>query len=196
MATPQPQPTFTPGAPPASGDAASTSPSGPSGPLTRLAALAHRAAEGIGVGLFTALFLVFLVQVTARFGFDRPLPWTDEVAVSLYVVVILWAAATLVPEREHVVFDLVWNAAGRRTRQLMRVSSLLLLGGLAAWALPASWDYVSYMAIERTPVLEIPFMWIYAPFVLLLISLVARSLHGIWRALRGLDLEDAGVPTQ
>lgn len=181
------------GAVPASGDARSTPPASLS---ARLATLAHRAAEGIGVGLFAALFLVFLVQVTARFGFDRPLPWTDEVAVALYVIVILWAAATMVPEREHVVFDLVWNAAGRRTRQLMRVVSLLLLGGLAAWALPASWDYVGYMAIERTPVLEIPFMWIYAPFVLLLISLVARSLHGIWRALRGLDLEDAGVPTQ
>jgi TRAP-type C4-dicarboxylate transport system permease small subunit len=35
---------------------------------------------------------VFLVQIVARFGFNRPLPWTDELAVILYVWVILWAA--------------------------------------------------------------------------------------------------------
>ena len=32
-----------------------------------------------------ALFLVFIVQIVARFGFNRPLPWTDELAVILYV---------------------------------------------------------------------------------------------------------------
>ena len=33
-------------------------------------------AGAIGAGLFATLFVVFLVQITARFGFDRPLPWT------------------------------------------------------------------------------------------------------------------------
>ena len=40
-----------------------------------------RGADAVGVGLFAALFLTFIVQITARFGFDRPLPWTDELAV-------------------------------------------------------------------------------------------------------------------
>ncbi len=78
-------------------------------------------ANVIGAGLFTALFLVFIVQIVARFGFNKPLPWTDEAAVVLYVWVILWAAAFIVPEREHVMFDLVWNLAGVRTRKLMRL---------------------------------------------------------------------------
>ena len=69
--------------------------------------------------LFAALFLTFIVQITARFVFDRPLPWTDELAVILYVWVILWAAAFMVPARDHVVFDLVCNTAGPRTRRGM-----------------------------------------------------------------------------
>jgi hypothetical protein len=59
-----------------------------------------RGADAVGAALFAALFLVFMVQVVARFGFNRPLPWTDEVAVMLYVWVILWAAGFIVPERE------------------------------------------------------------------------------------------------
>lgn len=153
------------------------------------------AADALGAGLFLALFAVFMVQIVARFGFNRPLPWTDELAVCLYVWVILWAAAAIVPEREHVMFDLVWNAVGGRARQFMRIAGNLMIGGLAAWALPACWDYVHFMNREGTPVLGIPFMWVFLPFVALLIALVIRALRNIGRALRGLDLEDAGVPT-
>jgi TRAP-type C4-dicarboxylate transport system permease small subunit len=153
-----------------------------------------KGANVLGAALFAALFLVFMVQIVARFAFGRPLPWTDEAAVVLYVWVILWAAAFIVPEREHVMFDLVWNACGRRARRLMRMGGHLMVGGLAAWALPASWDYVRFMAREGTPVLGLPFSWVFLPFALLLVALVVRSARGMWRALRGLDLDDAGVP--
>ena len=154
----------------------------------------QRGANALGAGLFALLFLVFMVQVVARFAFNRPLPWTDEAAVMLYVWVILWAAAAIVPEREHVMFDLVWNAVGRRARRAMRLAGHAMIGGLAAWALPACWDYVHFMRREGTPVLGVPFMWVFLPFVLLLAALVIRSAIGLWRALQGLDLEDAGIP--
>ena len=147
------------------------------------------AADVIGGGLFLALFIVFVVQVTARFGFNQPMAWTDESAVILYVWIILWAAAVVVPEREHVVFDLVWNSVNRRTRQVMRIVGNLLVGGLALIAIPASWDYVHFMNREGTPVLGISFMWVFLPFVLLLIALVVRSVWAIFNAFRGIGLE-------
>lgn len=147
------------------------------------------AANTIGGGLFLAMFVVFIVQITARFGFNKPLPWTDEAAVILYIWVILWAAAVVVPEREHVVFDLVWNSVGYRARQVMRVVGNLLIGGLALAGLPASWDYVRFMAREGSPVLGVPLMWVYLPFVLLLVALVVRSAWAIWQAFKGIGLE-------
>ncbi len=147
------------------------------------------AANALGGGLFLALFVVFIVQITARFGFNQPLPWTDEAAVILYIWVILWSAAAVVPEREHVVFDLVWNSVGRRTRFAMRLLGNLLIGGLALVGLPASWDYVRFMAREGSPVLGIPLMWVYLPFVFLLIALVIRCTWAIWQAFRGIGLE-------
>ena len=128
-----------------------------------------RGADAVGAVLFAALFLTFIVQITARFGFNRPLPWTDELAV------ILWAAAFMVPAKEHVMFDLVYNMAGRSTRRGMLLLGSVLVGGLAAYAIPGSWDYVRFMAREGTPVLGLPFMWVFIPFVFLLLALVVRS---------------------
>jgi TRAP-type C4-dicarboxylate transport system permease small subunit len=144
----------------------------------------RRGADAIGVGLFAALFLTFIVQITARFVFDRPLPWTDELAVILYVWVILWAAAFMVPASDHVVFDLVYNAMGPRTRRGMLLVGAVLIGSLAAYAIPGSWDYVRFMAREGTPVLGLPFMWVFVPFVLLLLALAVRSVLEVAALLR------------
>jgi TRAP-type C4-dicarboxylate transport system permease small subunit len=149
----------------------------------------RKIANAIGGLLFLALFLTFLVQITARFGFNQPLPWSDELAVILYLWVILWACAFVVPEKEHVMFDLVWNSVSPTTRRLMRLVGHTLIGGLAIAAIPASWSYVHFMAREKTAVLGLSFEWVFLPFVLLLLSLAARSWHGLVQAMNNLDLD-------
>ena len=147
------------------------------------------AANLIGGGLFLTMFAVFVIQITARFVFNKPIAWTDDLAVILYVWIILWGCAAIVPEREHVVFDLLWNSVSWRARQLMQIVGNLLIGGLALASLPATWDYVRFMAREGTPVLNLPFMWVFFPFVLLMASLVVRAVWSIWQAFRGIGLE-------
>jgi len=121
-----------------------------------------KAADLIGGTLFLTLFIVFVIQVTARFGFNRPMAWTDEAAVILYVWVILWSAAFVVPEREHVAFDLIWNSVNLPTRKVMRVAGNLLIGGVALYGIPATWDYVHFMKRESSPVLGISFMLVFS----------------------------------
>ena len=147
------------------------------------------AANAIGGILFLTLFIVFVIQITARFGFNKPLAWTDELAVILYVWIILWAAAFVVPAREHVAFDLLWNSAGHRARQVMQIVGNLLIGGLALCGIPATWDYVTFMKREGTPVLGLSFMWVFLPFVFLLATVALRSAWTIWKAIHGKGLE-------
>jgi TRAP-type C4-dicarboxylate transport system permease small subunit len=156
--------------------------------LQKLASFMRHLVNAIGGLLFLALFLTFLVQIAARFGFNQPLPWSDELAVILYLWVILWSCAFVVPEREHVMFDLVWNSVGPATRRLMRMVGHTLIGGLAVAAMPASWAYVHFMAREKTAVLGLSFEWVFLPFVLLLVALAARSWHGLVQAMNHRDL--------
>ncbi len=151
--------------------------------------LSSTLANGAGLTLFAGLFLVFLIQIAARFLFQLPLSWTDELAVVLYLWVILWAAAFMVSEREHVAFDLLTNLLPPQGQAVVQALGSVTVGILAAWALPATWDYVHFMQREGTPVMGLPFMGVFLPFVFLFITLVWRGLCAVWRLtnlLRGL----------
>ena len=140
-------------------------------------------AHAFGVLLFALMFLVFVVQVVARFFFDKPLAWTDEAAVILYLWAILWGAAVVCKDRENVAFDLLYQKAGPKTQRLMALAGCTLIGVLAAWGLSGSLDYIHFMRRESTPVLGLPFNWVYAPFALLLIALVVRYALRIYHLL-------------
>ena len=155
--------------------------------------LFKKVADAFGGLIFLCLFVTFLIQIAARFGFNRPLPWTDELAVILYIWAILWAAAFMVPEKEQVVFDLIWNSTSKATRRWMRIVGNAMIGSLALVAIPASWDYVHFMSRESSPVLDISFQWVFLPFVLLLIALVFRSAWGIYGAIKGQGLDEQGI---
>jgi TRAP-type C4-dicarboxylate transport system permease small subunit len=156
-------------------------------------AWSQRVASAVGGVLFLALFGVFVLQIGARFGLNQPLPWTDELAVVLYLWVIVWASAFMVPEREHVAFDLVFNHVGPRAQAAVRGVGHALMGLLAAVCLPASWDYVRFMAREGTPVLGLPFLWVFLPLCGLLVALVVRSGVGLMHAWR--DWRQPSLPT-
>lgn len=150
--------------------------------------LLRRGAEVIGVVLFALLFLVFVVQVLARFVFKQPLPWTDEAAIILYLWAVLWGAAVVCKDREHVAFDLLYQGAAPPIRRSMALGAALLVGGLAAWALPGVLDYIYFMRRESSAVLGLPLHWVFLPFALLLLALVARHVIRVWQLL-GRDWE-------
>lgn len=152
--------------------------------MTRWLKLLRHGADTFGVVLFALLFLVFVVQVTARFAFGTPLAWTDEAAVILYLWAVLWGAAVVCQDREQVAFDLMYLGAPARVRRAMALGAALLVGGLAAWTLPDALDYIHFMRRESTPVMGLPFNWVFMPFALLLLALAVRYLIRIYRLLR------------
>ena len=156
---------------------------------------------------FVAMAVMSLTQKEGGFSlaayaqfFQNPSYWralVNSLEVTLIVTalsVILaypfaWILAFIVPEREHVMFDLIWSSVGRRARLVMRIAGNLLVGGLAAVAIPGTWDYVRFMAREGTPVLNLPFMWVFLPFVFLMVALTLRCAWAIWQAVHGIGLD-------
>jgi len=130
----------------------------------------RRVADFIGTASYGILFLTFIFQVILRFVFDKPLTWSDELIVILYVFSMFWAGAFLLEEKEHVMLDLIYERLPPQGRRAFSVAYALIIGGLFLYAVPESYSYVRFMMREDTPVLGIPFGLVYAPFILFLLS--------------------------
>lgn len=144
----------------------------------------ERAAQVVAAVLFGLLFVTFVVQVVARFVFGRPLAWSDELVVILNIAMVFWTAATLLKEREHVMFDLLYAALPPAGQRVLALVGALLVGGLMAYLLPHAFDYVRFMHREPTAVLELRFSWVYAPFLLFVLAVAAIYLRKAWRLMR------------
>lgn len=142
----------------------------------------RKAAEGVGVTFFAAMFLTFLLQVFMRYALNRPLGWTDELTLVLYPWAVFWACAFIVRFRDHVAFDLVYHAVSAPARRVFAVLGALVLLVLFATAIPATIDYVLFMARERTPVLGWRYDLIFACFPIFLVAIVVYAV-GRLRAL-------------
>jgi TRAP-type C4-dicarboxylate transport system permease small subunit len=81
--------------------------------------------------LATALFTIVVVAVIARYGFGSAVSWTEEVPRYLLIWISFLAAASCVLRREHVGFDVLFNALPKRLRRVLGIflNMLILLFG-------------------------------------------------------------------
>ena len=124
--------------------------------------------------MFVCVFAVFLLKVVMRYAAGDPLAWADEVSTVLFVWIIFWTNAFLVPDRDQIAFDLLHRFLPPGGRRVIAVVRLVLVGGLFAWALPGVVDYLRFLWRERTPVMEWRLDYVYACFGLFVLAVVVR----------------------
>jgi C4-dicarboxylate transporter, DctQ subunit len=154
-----------------------------------------RRAENLAALMLAAMFAAFLIQITFRYLLNFPIGWTHEISVILWLWLVLFGAAFVVREREEIRFDLLSGAAGRRAGRVMAGLGALALVLLYGAALPATVDYVSFMRVERTAYMKIPFNWVYAIYVVFVVAVLVRYLWLGFRAVRGDAPDDDGPPS-
>jgi TRAP-type C4-dicarboxylate transport system permease small subunit len=149
-----------------------------------LAALVNRlraAALDVAALLLGAMFIVFLIQIVARYVFSAPVSWTLEACLTLWLWVVFWGGAFILSERDHVRFDVLYTSVGTRLRRLFALASALAISlGMAA-ALPATWSYVSFYEIKRSAVIGIRLDIVFSVYLVFAVALI---LSYAWRAVR------------
>lgn len=147
----------------------------------------RRLAESVAAGLLAALFIFFIVQIASRYVFNRPLGWTTEACLIAWLWLVFWGAGLLVTNREHVRFDVLAAVLDKRGRRVAAVIAGLFIVGTFALQLPAAYDFVSFMGIERSGTLRIPLNVVFSVFVLFAVGVVVRQAYYLFRLLRGAD---------
>ena len=142
-------------------------------------------ADAVPAVLLAAMFLGFIVQVFMRYVMDSPVGWTVEVCVIAWLWILLWGQSVSVEERDEIRFDILYGSVSSEVRRWFRVVFSVLLVGIYAWSLPALWDFVTFMKIQETSYLDIPFSWVYSVALIFSVATILRYLSIFWGAARG-----------
>lgn len=135
--------------------------------------------------MLAVMFGAFILQIVFRYLLNLPVGWTNELSVILWIWMVLWGAAFVLHEREEIRFDLLYASAGPRLRRgmlLVSAAALILLYGML---LPAAFDYVSFMKVERTAYLKIRFDWLFSIYLVFVAAILVRYLWLATLVLRG-----------
>ena len=146
-------------------------------------------AENVAAAMIAAMFVLFIVQIAARYVFNAPLGWTTEACLTLWLWLVFWGGAFVLDERDHVRFDVLYLAVGAPLRRKFAiVSALAISGGLLA-ALPATLDYISFYKIKSSSILLIRLDIVFSIYGIFAAALVLRYGLRAWRLARGADPE-------
>jgi C4-dicarboxylate transporter, DctQ subunit len=155
----------------------------------------RRRAENVAAAMLAVMFAAFVVQIVFRYVFNLPTGWSSELAVILWLWLVLWGAAFVVKESEAIRFDLLSGKAGRRTRIAMGIVTAAAVVILYGASLPATFSYVTFMKVEKTSYLKIRFDWLFSIYLLFAIAVIVRYLRILSHLLRGRE-PDGDDPTK
>jgi TRAP-type C4-dicarboxylate transport system permease small subunit len=151
----------------------------------------RRRAENVAAAMLAVMFAAFIIQIVFRYFFNLPTGWTSELTVVMWLWLVLWGAAFVLREDEEIRFDLISGSAGRRARIAMGIACALALVILYGVSLKPSFDYVSFMKVEKSSYLKIRMDWLFSIYVVFLVAVIVRYLRLLSQLLRG---KDPGAP--
>lgn len=129
-------------------------------------------ADDVAVGLLTAMFLAFILQITARYVVNAPLPWTLELSLTTWLWTVFWGSAFCLRNRDHIAFDMLYNFVSPGLRKVFGIISALAIILSMLVSLPATWDWVSFLTIKKSATLRIPLAYVFSFFLLFMVGTI------------------------
>jgi TRAP-type C4-dicarboxylate transport system permease small subunit len=135
---------------------------------------------------FTILFVVFVLQIFFRYVLNRPLVWPYEVTIIAFIWTAVLGACFAKRHNVHVVFSLVYDHMKPRGQLIFRLIGNTLIMVAFAIALPATYDYVKFLRMDRSVALKIPFTVAFAPYLVFMVLIIGRMGYDLYTDIRKL----------
>jgi C4-dicarboxylate transporter DctQ subunit len=144
-----------------------------------------RRAEDVLCALLVVMFIAFMLQVVTRYVLNAPLSWTAELSTITWVWGILWGAALVLRDEEEIRFDVIYTLMPGRVRRVCDAITGTAVVLVFTWSLPAMYDYVTFMKVERSAYLGIRFDILYSVWLIFAVAMIIRHAAIAWRAVTG-----------
>lgn len=123
---------------------------------------------------FTVLFLTFVLQIFFRYVLNKPLIWPYEVSIFAFIWTALLAACYAKRDNAHVAFGLVYDRQSPKVQTIFRIIGNLGIFTAFVLAFLPTVDFISFMRIDKSMALRIPFNIAYGPYLIFMILIIGR----------------------
>jgi TRAP-type C4-dicarboxylate transport system permease small subunit len=151
-------------------------------------------ADNVAVGLLTAMFASFILQIVSRYVLNTPMAWTLELCLTTWLWVVFWEAAFLMRDGDHIRFDLIYIASRARTRRVLAFLAALAIIVAFVAALYPTLDYIWFERIKRSATLRIPMIYVFSIYGLFMVAIIVRYLIRLWQVIRGAEVDQPETP--
>lgn len=154
----------------------------------------RRRAENILALMLATMFFSFILQIVFRYVVNLPLGWTHELSAFMWVWLVLFGSAFVVSEDQEIRFDVIYGATRGKLRRVFTLITGLSLLGLFIYSLPAMWDYVTFMKVEKSAYLDVRFDFLYSIYIVFAVAMIIRYFYLSWQAVFRPDAATDPVP--
>ena len=160
-----------------------------------------RGCEFIAAMILAAIFIIFLLQIFARYTSKiawlmpieqlsnwmltvEPIGWTINLISLLWVWLIFFGCSFVVRERDHVTFDILYLALPDHLRRIAIIIISLIMIFALLWSFLPTWDSIfgsRLMDLKKIQTLrmpitgdKIPIKWLFASYITLMIVVILR----------------------
>jgi TRAP-type C4-dicarboxylate transport system permease small subunit len=149
-----------------------------------LLAVCRRFAESVAVIAFAVMFAGFVIGIGARYVFNQPVAWSNELCLVAYLWIVFWSSDILVRERQHIIFDVLYNLLKPRARRVLAIFLTASLAVVFLCALPGTYDYIVFLRTRHSTLLHWPMQLVFGCFLIFVVAVVVNALIRLWYLLR------------
>ena len=140
--------------------------------------------EVIPMCTFSIMFIVFIVQIIARYIFRSPLSWAYEVTVMCYLWTVMYGACYTTRKKSHVKFTMLYDALKPKGKAvLVFLGDLIIAAAFLIMSLPVI-KFIGQMKMQVTGVFKIGLNVIYFPFIPFMFIVLAYTLYEMWQCIQ------------
>ncbi len=147
----------------------------------------RRRADNVAVGLLTAMFLSFMLQIISRYVINHPLGWTLEACLMTWLWVVFWGSAFVVGDRDHIKFDILYTHVRPGIRRIFALIAALAITAGFATSFAGTIDYVTFMKIEKSSMLHIRLDHVFSVYGIFAAAIILRYGWRTVQLIRGID---------
>ena len=182
--------------------------------LTRIT----RINEAIAAIILAVIFITFILQVFMRYAAKmvwlmpippiadwmadlEPLRWSVYLISLLWVWLIFFSCAFIVRDKDHVVFDILFNAIPVGGRKILGILGAIIMIVFMTYSLPPTYEALwesRLMNLKKLQTLRVPFTgdkiamkWLFFPYIMLMLAVIVRYGWALFNTIKSGPLKDA-----